>query len=69
MGGIQGPDFSSVMFRRGSPPARTEPNGVLPSVGVLKPGSRRVALYLWFLETRPRSRATTSNVLKLADKV
>ena len=29
---------------------------MLPSVGVLKPGSRRTVLYLWFLETRPRSR-------------
>ena len=30
---------------------------------------RRVALCLWILETRPRSRSATSNVLKLAGQV
>ena len=41
-----------------------------PSAGVaVELARRRVSLYVWILETRPRSRATTSNVLKLGDKV
>ena len=63
---LQGPHLSSVTFRRGSNNSRRRSVGAHLAV---KLASRRVPQSPWFLETPPRSRSATSNVLNLAEQV